>query len=928
MKKIVFMMLCMIMIIIPMAYAEVTDEDLREGIAAYWSLDDLTDSTGNFSDLNASGDPQPVTGQVNGAYDFDGNDGFDTNINSNRLSSTNFSIYGWINVDIVSGYQALLGTSHPIFIRLHDNQVNFAIRDSSTPWNELYSVSTVSIDTWYHIVATYDTANNNMSIYINGEHDNSMIANGDPAESGSNFFIGSVETSNYIDGTVDEAGIAEKVYNHQEVQELYDRQYNNLEGSQYNFTSEEIIVSPQITLNFTNTTDTGIFKSVFTLGQNFFTYVNHSLDNGTVLKNSNCSVYSPNATYEHFLNNDSFSLSLDDEYTESVELCTYCGTDIITDSVHAKVCSSNGNGNLNISVQCGENKSFKEFGGAVMPDCSNNNATLFNYFDQCKDFNSVNVTFKNSELNNIIYITNPAYDRQFKNLTLNAAYNDTIGLYKTEFYEYYTSGVFNITAQCINPEPSYSISGNKLIIINNTAPLIFFDKIIDPDNNEYNITDNMVIEFYAGDYTFLYDEFDSNTQNISTFLYDKNDNLLFSDIDTSDDSIIPSSLLVDYIDKNPFTFVVIAQDTSDLSNSENFTFYVNDTITPNIEDVAPSDLFDNTSIMTRGEEFNFNIQYTDEAIYKINFSLYLADGTVLYNFSQQYNDTIESAALLDSLDDTNITVDDTVYGKAYIADAHTNKDVKKYLKDNVKIKIKQDDKDPESKTKTFSIMSQDFKYEILDKTKSVSLDYMDDRVAQYIELSQKSSQLHIRIYPYDNTDHSIYEYKDHGQIIIRSYWIDFLSDNTQDVDVIYNDIGGYYDVYVTFDMKLKYVQFNSIGIVNEKQIDFFVTLEDADEPAVTDTSSVGAMIFLGIIIFIWLFFLLFPFIIGSPVFNIFTGFISFIVGIIMHAYAPSDNNMNLLLMIFIMAIGLVYFGIYFTAIGSGKKRFNLKNIKI
>jgi hypothetical protein len=151
---------------------------------AYWNLDETTGNT--FKDLIADNDghctastcPSPVTGVVNGAYNFDGSSGIDIPALSPDFSwdgKSNFSIALWVKIPETencpgtrvaisryAGYRSWWVGCSDIETAI------FSLRDSEQTAKQVTGTTSINNGQWHYLVAVRDGAEDMMHLYVNG----------------------------------------------------------------------------------------------------------------------------------------------------------------------------------------------------------------------------------------------------------------------------------------------------------------------------------------------------------------------------------------------------------------------------------------------------------------------------------------------------------------------------------------------------------------------------------------------------------------------------------------------------------------------------------------------------------------------------------------------------------------------------------------
>ena len=107
-----------------------------------------------------------------GSIVFDGVNDYVKPANSQSLQLTSFTICGWIKLNVIGANQYIVDTSSNLgfgygysFRVKSDNKIRFWAYDANSA---LDTPSTVSANTWYNIVVSYNGVTKAQSIYING----------------------------------------------------------------------------------------------------------------------------------------------------------------------------------------------------------------------------------------------------------------------------------------------------------------------------------------------------------------------------------------------------------------------------------------------------------------------------------------------------------------------------------------------------------------------------------------------------------------------------------------------------------------------------------------------------------------------------------------------------------------------------------------
>ena len=111
------------------------------------------------------------------SFAFDGTTDYIKPNNSSLFQLANFTLSSWVKLSSINSTQYMIDTSNNASFGLgysyrikSDNKIRFWAYHAN---NALDTSSTVTTDTWYNIVATYNNTSKVQTIYINGVLDNS-----------------------------------------------------------------------------------------------------------------------------------------------------------------------------------------------------------------------------------------------------------------------------------------------------------------------------------------------------------------------------------------------------------------------------------------------------------------------------------------------------------------------------------------------------------------------------------------------------------------------------------------------------------------------------------------------------------------------------------------------------------------------------------
>jgi len=180
------------------------------------------DSTSNNNDgtpFNYEGD-EAVPGKIGGSDKLDGiNDYIEINKNGSIKGLSKVTFEGWINIDNLDGssqniYVETIQNSGDSRFVVHvttSNELRFAGRapdsDSVTLWGFINDFEQpLTTDSWFHVVAIFDSVNDIHHLYLNGVEYNTSLSEPalDSADPLKNPSLGGLEGADLFNGTIDE----------------------------------------------------------------------------------------------------------------------------------------------------------------------------------------------------------------------------------------------------------------------------------------------------------------------------------------------------------------------------------------------------------------------------------------------------------------------------------------------------------------------------------------------------------------------------------------------------------------------------------------------------------------------------------------------------------------------------------------------------
>jgi len=212
------------------------------GLVAYYSFEDGNSNTatdfsgrGNTGTLTNMEAADWVDGKIGTALQLDGDNDFVNLGSSSELDLTSsFSISAWVKISNKCNFCKIIAKqkddNQPYSIMFDDSadqKFVFEIKNSSQVAAQSKSTTVPALDTWYHIVATYNGTT--QILYVNGQDEDTDTPSYTLPETDADLLIGARESASsppaklFFDGIVDEVRIYNRALSATEVAALYAR---------------------------------------------------------------------------------------------------------------------------------------------------------------------------------------------------------------------------------------------------------------------------------------------------------------------------------------------------------------------------------------------------------------------------------------------------------------------------------------------------------------------------------------------------------------------------------------------------------------------------------------------------------------------------------------------------------------------------------
>ena len=226
------------------------------GLVGYWKFDEGSgttayDSSGYSNHGTLVNGPVWTTGQVDGALNFNGLDDY-VNVNDDPSLDIpeKITIEAWVNVDNGSDFRAVVVKQANYHFRIHDGYLGFVFW-SAGGWRGAEDNTTLlDNDTWYHVAVSFDTVNNIIKFYANGDNVKTMTNSWNMVTNDNPLTIGSASGAikNYFNGTIDEVAIYNRGLTPEEIQQHYQnglsgRGHENITTYEYDAANRLVMVT-------------------------------------------------------------------------------------------------------------------------------------------------------------------------------------------------------------------------------------------------------------------------------------------------------------------------------------------------------------------------------------------------------------------------------------------------------------------------------------------------------------------------------------------------------------------------------------------------------------------------------------------------------------------------------------------------------------
>lgn len=200
-----------------------------DGLVGYWGMDEKQATSTKVFDGSGNANEGTIRGS---ALRFDGSDDYTSKVSFSSLPVSAITVEAWFKLDTHKNWNNIVSHEWPLlggWILFADSAGNifFGVYDGA---QKLATGPILATDTWYHAVGTFNTANDQIQIYVNGATgtpNSSALAS---LDSIGNVDVGGESPGARFDGVIDEVRIYNRALSTTEITEHYYNQFLNNSG--------------------------------------------------------------------------------------------------------------------------------------------------------------------------------------------------------------------------------------------------------------------------------------------------------------------------------------------------------------------------------------------------------------------------------------------------------------------------------------------------------------------------------------------------------------------------------------------------------------------------------------------------------------------------------------------------------------------------
>jgi hypothetical protein len=156
----------------------------------------ITDASDSSHNISVNGNSASVYDD-DSYFEFDGSNDYVSHSNDSFVSNGGATLECWFNIDTLSADRTLInhsGFTYFNLLRTSNNKIRLEYKSTSQNNTQLFSTSTISTGSWYHVVGVVN--NTGARIYINGELDASNSTSQNLGTVSSTLYVGGYHSGN------------------------------------------------------------------------------------------------------------------------------------------------------------------------------------------------------------------------------------------------------------------------------------------------------------------------------------------------------------------------------------------------------------------------------------------------------------------------------------------------------------------------------------------------------------------------------------------------------------------------------------------------------------------------------------------------------------------------------------------------------------
>jgi len=180
--------------------------DFLTDLAAYYALDDATDTHTYSYDLTEAGTATYVAGMSGNGFDAAAGPGYLTESSAFDFNAKSYTVSLWFRSPDPTVSQTLWAWEGfgGITLRVSTTATLFHYDGG---WQSVGDATSFSADTWYHVVCRYDADADELSIFVNGTKSTTSAIGSAAASASPIFYLGDEGWGNQSNSVLDEVAI-------------------------------------------------------------------------------------------------------------------------------------------------------------------------------------------------------------------------------------------------------------------------------------------------------------------------------------------------------------------------------------------------------------------------------------------------------------------------------------------------------------------------------------------------------------------------------------------------------------------------------------------------------------------------------------------------------------------------------------------------